>query len=135
MTWRLLVTAAVTALASAAGCSGDSAALSEDAGGACMPVEPPASCPVPPPSYKDEIAFVVASNCAGQKCHSPGGAASAQDFTTYDGLRKDRLTVAQQVALCPTSSSGMPPLGYPQPMQQQRLDLVAWAGICQAPNN
>ena len=93
------------------------------------------SCPTPPPSYDTEISFIVANDCAGAKCHSSGGAESVHDFTTYEGVVNDRLTFAQQVALCPTSSSGMPPLGYPQPTQEQRAALVTWAGICKAPNN
>ena len=136
MTWRsLLACVAVTALALALGCSGGSAAPGDDAGSECTPVEPPATCPSPPPSYKNEIQFVVASDCAGAKCHSDGGAESVHDFTTYQGIYGDRLTFAQQVSLCPSSSSGMPPLGYPQPTAAQRLDLIAWAGICKAPNN
>jgi hypothetical protein len=130
------VPVAAAALASvAAGCGGDSASPSDDAGAPCMVVVPPTSCPTPPPSYSGEISSVVANYCAVAMCHSSGGAESVHDFTTYPGVLNDRLTFARQVALCPTSSSGMPPPGYKQPTQQQRLDLVTWAGICKAPNN
>jgi hypothetical protein len=100
-----------------------------------MPIDPPATCPSPPPSYKNEIAFIVANDCAGANCHVAGGGESVHDFTTYQGVYADHLTFAQQVALCPSSSSGMPPLGYPQPTAAQRADLVAWASICGAPDN
>jgi hypothetical protein len=136
----LLAPFAMAVLASAAiACGGSEvAAPGADAGSECMPVDPPAACPSSPPSYKNEIEFIVASDCAGAaggKCHSPGGAESTKDFTTYQGLYSDHLTVAQQVGLCPSSSMGMPPLGSPQPTAAQRLALVTWAGICRAPNN
>ncbi len=116
---------------------GDSAAPGGDDGGeaACMPVDVPSTCPSPPPSYKNDIAFIVANDCAGPKCHSSGGAESVHDFTTYKGLYGDHGTVAMQVALCPMASSGMPPPGYPQPTTAQRLALVTWASICGAPDN
>jgi mono/diheme cytochrome c family protein len=121
----------VTALAGAATACGGSAASGGDAG-ECMPVDIPATCPSPPPSYKDTIAFLVADYCA--KCHSPGGAESGKDFTTYQGLANEHVTVTYVVGLCP-SSMGMPPPGYPQPTAAQRLALVTWADPCRAPNN
>jgi hypothetical protein len=131
-----VASAAVFALAGAApGCSGGGAASSDEAGSGCMPVDPPATCPSPPPSYNGEIKFIVANDCAQAKCHSSGGAESVHDFTTYKGVFADRLTFAMQVALCPSSSSGMPPLGYPQPTAAQRLALVTWASTCSAPDN
>jgi hypothetical protein len=112
----LLVSAAAAAVgASLSGCGGESAAPG-DAGPVCMPIDPPASCPSPPPSYKKEIAFVVANDCAGANCHAAGGAESVHDFTTYEGVFAD-------------------PLGYPQPTATQRADLVAWASVCGAPDN
>jgi hypothetical protein len=132
----LLALVAAFALASAApGCGGGSAASSDDAGSACMPVDPPATCPSPPPSYNGEIKFIVAEYCAGVKCHSSGGAEAVHDFTTYKGVYADHLTFAMQVALCPSSSSGMPPLGYMQPSAAQRLALVTWASVCGAHDN
>jgi hypothetical protein len=130
----LACVAAVGFADAALGCSADSATAS-DAGTECMPVNPPATCPSPPPSYKNEIQFVVANYCAQAKCHAPGGAESVHDFTTYQGIYDDHLTFAAQLAMCPTSSAGMPPLGYPQPTAAQRLDLITWASICKAPNN
>lgn len=136
LAWRWITVSAATALlASIAACGGGSSTAAGDDAGQCMPVVPPTTCPSPPPSYKNEIQYIVASSCAGAKCHQDGGAESVKDFTTYQGLSADHLTVAQQVALCPSSSSGMPPPGYPQPTAAQRLALVAWAGICRAPNN
>jgi hypothetical protein len=130
---QVLLACAATALAwSAFGCSGSSASAG-DAAPACTPVTPPTTCPSPPPSYASEISFIVASDCAA--CHAPGGVDAKHDFTTYEGIVGDRLTFAQQVSLCPTSSSGMPPLGYPQPTTEQRTDLIAWATVCGAPNN
>lgn len=140
--WRLGSCIAAALASAAAGCggssSGSAAPGSDDAGAAgadCKPVVIPTSCPSPPPSYKSEISFIVANYCAGAKCHSEGGAESVHDFTTYEGIVNDCLTFAQQVALCPMQSMGMPPLGSPQPTEEQRLDLATWAGVCRAPNN
>jgi hypothetical protein len=128
--------AAAVALAGAPlGCSSADSATPIDAGAACMPLNPPATCPSPPPSYKGEIQFIVADYCAQAKCHAPGGAESVHDFTTYQGVFDDHLTFAEQLAMCPSSSSGMPPLGYPQPTAAQRLDLITWASVCKAPDN
>jgi|HubBroStandDraft_5_1064220.scaffolds.fasta_scaffold438222_1 hypothetical protein len=135
--WPVILTAALLTgvLAACSSSSGGSAAPGEDAGSECMPINPPTTCPSPPPSYASEIAPIVALHCAGTGCHSPGGAESVHDFTTQQGLHDDRLTVAQQVSLCPTSSSGMPPPGYPQLTTAQRTELIAWASVCMAPNN
>jgi hypothetical protein len=138
--WRIASCIAAALACAAVGCSGGSATSSSEAGSdgsgsECKPVDVPTSCPSPPPSYKNEIAFIVANDCAGAKCHSDGGGGSVHDFTTYQGIVHDRLTFAQQVALCPMASSGMPPPGSPQPTAEQRLALVTWAGICRAPDN
>jgi hypothetical protein len=135
---RLAAPAVAVAIACVAlACSGGSAAPGGDDGGeaACMPINPPSTCPSPPPSYKSDISFIVANDCAVPKCHSSGGLASVRDFTTYKGLYGDHGTVAMQVSLCPMASSGMPPPGYPQPTAAQRLALVTWASICGAPDN
>ncbi len=137
--WRIPFCIAAALASAAAGCSGSSdgsaAPGSDDAGAECEPLAIPMSCPSPPPSYKTDISFLVANYCAGPKCHSSGGAESVHDFTTYEGIVNDRLTFAQQVALCPMASMGMPPLGSPQPTEEQRLELATWAGVCRAPNN
>ena len=99
-----------------------------------MPVDPPATCPSAPPSYANEISFIVAEYCVA-KCHAPGGSESVHNFTTYTGVFDDHLTCAAQLARCPSSSGGMPPLGYSQPTAAQRLDLITWASICKAPDN
>jgi hypothetical protein len=128
--WRGLVTSmTAVALASALGCSGGSAAAS-DAGQVCMPVDAPATCPSPPPSYKGEIQYVVANYCAQSTCHAPGGAVSVHSFENYEGVYGDHLTFAVQLSMCL-----MPPAGYPQPTPAQRLDLITWASTCKAPDN
>jgi hypothetical protein len=134
LAWRsLFVFIAAAVFASVVACGGSSTAPGDDAGH-CMPVEPPTTCPSPPPSYKTEISAIVATHCSeGTKCHSQGGAESVKDFTTYQGLAADHLTVEYEVAQCP--SSPMPPPGYLPLTAAQRFDLVAWAGICRAPNN
>jgi hypothetical protein len=141
MTWRSLqasgapaALAAVAVVAIACG-GGGSAAPGDDAGSECMPIDPPAACPTPPPSYESEIKFVIADDCAIAKCHVAGGAESVHNFVTYAGVYDDHLTIAMQVGLCPSSSSGMPPPGYEPPTAAQRLDLVTWASICGAPDN
>jgi hypothetical protein len=137
VTWRVRLTSMAAAVFAAAAfaCSGGSPSSSDDAGSECMPVNPPTTCPSPPPSYENEIALIVATHCAGSNCHSRGGSEALHDFTTYKGIYDDHLTFANQVSLCPSSSSGMPPLGYPQPTTAQRLALVTWASVCGAPNN
>jgi hypothetical protein len=134
MAWRTLFVSLVAAAlaSSAAACSGNNTAPGDDAG-ACTPLAPPTMCPSPPPSYKNEIQFIVASHCAEAQCHTEGGAEAVKDFSTYQGLVADHLTVEYEVAQCP--SSPMPPPGYPPLTAAQRLELAAWAGICRAPNN
>ena len=129
--WRTLLVSLATAVlaSSVAGCGGSSAAPGDD-GGRCMPVTVPTTCPSPPPSYKGEIQSIVSANCLGMSCHQKGGAESVKDFSTYQGLAADHLTVAQQVEVCL-----MPPPGYQQPTAAARLALVTWAVVCQAPNN
>ena len=127
---------AAAALASvAAGCGGDSASPERRRRAPVHGRGAAHELPTPPPSYSGEISSVVANYCAVPMCHSSGGAESVHDFDDVPGRLQRPADVAQQVALCPTSSSGMPPPGYRQPTQQQRLDLVTWAGICKAPNN
>ena len=129
-----LAAAALAALTAA--CSGSSAPSGDDAGSECMPIDPPpATCPSPPPSYNGEIAFIVATHCDAMNCHGGTASGSVHDFTTYKGVHDDRFTFAQQVALCPSTSGGMPPPGYPQPTRDQRLALIAWATVCGAPDN
>src|SRR6516164_5001584 len=121
VTWPTILVS--LAAAAGAACGGGSAGPSDDAG-QCMPVTPPPTCPSPPPSYQNEIRFVVAGHCAQSLCHADGGAEAAKDFTTYQGLAADHLTVAFVVAQCP--SSPMPPPGYPQLTTAQRLALATW---------
>jgi hypothetical protein len=126
--------AAVAIGCTSLGCSSGSESAG-DAGAECMPLQEPATCPSPPPSYKNEIQFIVANYCAQAKCHAPGGAESVHDFTTYQGVYDDHLTFAEQLLMCPSSSAGMPPLGYPQPTTAQRIDLITWASVCKALDN
>lgn len=132
---RTILVPAMAIAAAVAGCSGGSASAVDDAGTACTPVTPPATCPSPPPSYSSQISFIVADFCSEPQCHGSSAGVSVHDFTTYNGIFADRLTFAREAALCPSSSMGMPPTGYPQPTEAQRMALVAWAGICKAPNN
>jgi hypothetical protein len=127
------VSVVTAVLASVVACGGGSSNPPGDDAGQCMPVVTPATCPSPPPSYKNEISFIVANSCAEANCHTKGGVESVKDFTTYQGLAGDHLTVAFVVAQCP--SSPMPPPGYPPLTTAQRLALATWAGICHAPNN
>jgi hypothetical protein len=133
--WRALPAsmAAVAVTGAALGCSGGGAAAN-DARAACVPVDSPTACPSPPPSYNGEIKFVVANYCASAECHAPGGAASAQDFTTYQGLFRVHLTIAMQVGGCP-SNGGMPPVDSRQLTAAQRLDLITWVSACKAVDN
>jgi hypothetical protein len=131
----MILMPAVAIAAALAGCSGGSSPAVDDAGSACSPVTPPATCPSPPPSYSGEIGFIVATFCGKAECHGSSAGVSVHNFTSYDGIVADRLTFAREAALCPSSSMGMPPAGSDQPSEQQRIALVTWAGICKAPNN
>jgi hypothetical protein len=78
-----------------------------DAGG--CPNDLPASCPSPPPSYKNQVAAIIESRCV--LCHNP-------------------QTMLDQVYHCM-----MPPLdGGTMLPESERVALLGWL-VCNAPDN
>jgi hypothetical protein len=91
------------------------------------PQDLPAACPANPPSYQTDVAPMLAARCA--TCHSPGGAGSPFDFTTYDSVFANRSAILNQVYAC-----NMPPKGAAGLDPAQRQTLLGWL-VCGAPNN
>lgn len=116
------------------GCASDpSPVTSLDAGdaasvdaGAC-PMDLPKSCPPVAPSYSADVAPLLQRRCT--MCHSPGGAASNRDFTTYAGVSANKSPILNQVYGCL-----MPPSDAAPPTSDERHALLGWL-VCHAPNN
>ena len=111
---------------STAGCTsapgGAGAAPLADAG---CPRDLPARCADAPPSYARDIAPIVERRCF--PCHASGGGAGPRfDFTTYDGVYRDRGPVLDQVYGCV-----MPPGDAGQPTAAERAALLEWL-VCGA---
>jgi uncharacterized membrane protein len=91
------------------------------------PQDLPTSCPPNSPSYQADVAPILAARCT--TCHSPGGAGSPFDFTTYASVFADRSPMLNQVYAC-----NMPPKGAAGLGQAERQMLLAWL-VCGAPND
>jgi hypothetical protein len=137
---RIAIGAALVAIGAActlatAGCT----ALSQSLDGTPLPVDAGvqttcpndfhAVCPVPPPSYKIDIAPIVTAHCL--LCHAPGGYEPTENsFTTYDAIFADRQAIEDQINDC-----RMPPIdggiGLPT---ASRVLFMTWLA-CDAPNN
>lgn len=119
-----LVIAIAVALAAAAACSPADGGPQPTS----CPSDLPASCPMPTPSYKDDVAPIVARRCS--PCHFPGGIeAATHDFSTYAGIAAQRSSVLDQVYSCRMPQAGAPPLGA-----AERATLLGWL-VCKAPDN
>lgn len=97
------------------------------ADGATCPNDLPSSCPMPTPSYKDDISGIMDSHCNG--CHGPGGTAPEKPLLTYADLFRQRSAVLNQVYSC-----AMPPASERPMTPQQRAKVLAWL-VCGAPDN
>jgi len=96
-----------------------------DAGPVC-PNDLPASCPSMVPSYKTDIAPILATYCV--TCHSPTGVAGYPEVT-YADVSKQASSILDTVYQCT-----MPPIGSSQLTVQQRVTLMDWL-VCNAPDN
>ncbi len=109
----------LVALILLAGCGGGS--------GVSCPNDLPNGCPDPAPSYRNQVAGVIANRCLS--CHSPGGQEASMPFTSYQAVFNSRGLILDQVYHCV-----MPPAGNPAPDAQERALLLGWL-VCGAPNN
>jgi len=110
-----------------AACGGHGAAPTPDGG---CPMDLPASCPDPAPSYSTQVSGIIQSYCV--PCHSPTGVESSLPFVTYDDITgtPGRFTdMLGQVHAC-----RMPPPDAGQPPEADRVALLGWL-VCGAPNN
>ncbi len=84
------------------------------------------SCPSVVPSYKSEVASIIADNCV--VCHGPGGSAGFP-MTTYAEVESEAGSMLSQVTVC-----AMPPQNGPAMTVADRTTLTAWLR-CAAPDN
>ncbi len=132
-----LIGLAAASTIAAAGCTALSESLdgippARDAGPAqaTCPNDLHAQCPVPAPSYKNDIEPIVTAHCL--QCHKAGGILPTENsFTTYDALSADRQAIEDQINDC-----RMPPLdaGVPLLPTASRVLFMTWLA-CGAPNN
>ncbi len=126
------VVASVFALTTlAAACSSSTAGPQAPS---CAGVTAPDTCPSPTPSWKNEVEPLIEKYC--WQCHANGGIDQAMvDLSTYTGVKKNAVRVLQQVHDClmPNFGATPPPMVYPT--VEERNTIIAWAGVCMAPNN
>ncbi|HLK40924.1 MAG TPA: hypothetical protein VKU41_29425 [Polyangiaceae bacterium] len=85
-------------------------------------------CPSPAPSYAQVIVPVVMMECLA--CHYAGNSTTRNsDYTTYEGIYKDRGSILNQLFACE-----MPPSTYPALTSDERTAFLEWLE-CGAPNN
>jgi hypothetical protein len=97
-------------------------------------VTAPNTCPSPPPSWKNDVEPLIQQYC--WQCHDTGGSAvNTADLSTYAGVKKNDVRILQQVHDClmPNFGATPPPMAYPT--VEERNTIIAWAGVCMAPNN
>jgi len=91
------------------------------------PQDLPTACPAAVPSYQQEVAPLIARECA--TCHGPGGVESQRDLSTYTFVYANRSPVLNQIYACI-----MPPSGAAALQSADRLLLLTWL-VCGSPNN
>jgi hypothetical protein len=131
MRWWTLIPP-VAGLVLAAACSSGSS--SGPQAPSCAGVVVPDACPSPAPSWKNEVEPLIERYC--WQCHANGGIDQAQiDLSTYAGAKKYAVTMLQQVDQClmPNFGATPPPMAYPT--VEERNTIIAWAGVCMAPDN
>jgi len=94
---------------------------------ATCPEDLPSACPSTAPSYKAEVANVIATRCAS--CHSAGGKDSVRTFADYASIYASRGPILDQLYAC-----NMPPHGTASPTAAERAALLTWL-VCGAPDN
>ncbi len=100
----------------------------------CAGVVVPSACPSPPPSWKNDVEPLVEKYC--WQCHANGGIDQQMvDLSTYAGVKQNAVRILQQVHDClmPNFGATPPPMAYPT--IEERNTIIAWAGVCMAPNN
>jgi hypothetical protein len=88
-----------------------------------------AQCPVPPPSYQNDILPIVKAHCL--LCHTVGGLEPTENsFNSYQAIFDDRQAIEDQINEC-----RMPPIdaGIALPTASRVL-FMTWLA-CGAPNN
>jgi hypothetical protein len=119
-----------TALGGLAACS--NASNNPDAGPASTCPNVSTSCPSTPPSWKNDVQPLIATYCLA--CHGDGGIEQSQfDYTTYQGVYKNRAAMVTQVYQCQMPPLDGSPLAAPL-TADQRETIVAWLA-CGAPDN
>jgi hypothetical protein len=133
-----LVLACSSGGGSGSGEGGDGSAGAGDDGGLgpgpCPDLDFPATCPTPPPSWKNDVQPLVLEYCV--PCHGPGGSAASQlELGSYSEFAANRTKCWYQIDKCwmPNADGSPPPLAYPTPAQRQTM--VTWMDICNAPDN
>jgi mono/diheme cytochrome c family protein len=102
-------------------------------GGGCgpgdtCPDDEPASCPSPIPSFSGQVQAIFQAKCGA--CHAPGGMKADTPFLTYAQIKPARTSILVRIERCEMPKAGATPL-----TEDERLALLAWLGICGAPNN
>jgi len=99
-----------------------------DVDASTCPADLPQSCPSNVPSYKTDIAPIIATKCNG--CHSDGGIGTGNfDYSTYANVYAARSAMLDQIYAC-----AMPPGDAATLTDAERVFLLDWF-VCHAPNN
>lgn len=131
MTGRSLLAVGSCLVALVAACSSGS---SSPQAPSCAGVVAPDACPMPVPSWKNQVEPLIEKYC--WQCHGNGGTAQGSaDLSTYAGVKKNAVSILQQVDQClmPNFGATPPPMAYPT--IAERNTIIAWAGACMAPDN
>jgi hypothetical protein len=100
----------------------------------CAGVVAPAACPSPPPSWASEVQPLIEKYC--WQCHANGGIDQQMiDLSTYAGAKQNAVRILQQVYGCLMPNFGATPPPKVYPTVDERNTIVAWAGVCMAPDN
>jgi hypothetical protein len=110
----------------AAGCTAGSGGAGAGGSGGGCPNDLPASCPADAADYQATVAPILAAKCG--MCHLPGGP-SVHYLQTYAEVYALRGPTLDQVYACK-----MPPVGYPQLTEAERVELLGWL-VCGAPDD
>ncbi|HEX8792511.1 MAG TPA: hypothetical protein VF765_16300 [Polyangiaceae bacterium] len=100
----------------------------------CAGVVEPNTCPSPSPSWKSDVEPLIEKYC--WQCHANGGIDQPMvDLSTYAGAKQNAVRILQQVHDClmPNFGATPPPKAYPT--ADERNTIIAWAGVCMAPDN
>lgn len=128
----VLILGCIAVIAVVGACSSSSTSTLQPP--SCQGVAAPDTCPMPAPSWKNQVEPLIEKYC--WQCHADGGIDyPAIDLSSYVEVKKLAVTVLQQVDQClmPNFGATPPPKAYPT--VEERNTILAWAGVCMAPNN